>query len=61
MLSRSGDSKSRLGRILVNMGAISENTLLQFLGQQYGAPTVDMASIEMDRQVAKIVPGDLAK
>lgn len=56
-----GQNKSRLGRILVNMGAISENTLLQFLGQQYGVPTVDMSSVAMDRHVAKIVPGDLAK
>ncbi|MFB3071042.1 MAG: hypothetical protein ACE1ZK_03145, partial [Nitrospirales bacterium] len=34
------DTKARLGAILVEQGAISEHTLLTFLGQQYGLPVL---------------------
>lgn len=34
------DTKAQLGTILVEQGAISEHTLLTFLGQQYGLPVL---------------------
>jgi type IV pilus assembly protein PilB len=54
-------SGGRLGYNLVNLGYIKENDLTTFLSKQYGIPTVDMTSQEIDHEVCKLIPEDVAK
>ncbi len=52
---------SRLGSILVQMGVISEATLLEFLSQQYGVPPIDLSSCKIEPEVLNLVPLELAQ
>ena len=54
-------SGSRLGSILVEMGAISETTLLEFLSQQYGVPTVELSGSQVEEDVLNLVPFEVAQ
>jgi len=54
-------SGSRLGSILVEMGAVSEATLLQFLSQQYGVSTIFLWTCQVDRDLLALIPVDMAK
>ncbi len=51
----------RLGSLLVKMGAIKEDKLLQFLSQQYGVPPVDLASCQMEASLNKLIPLEVVK
>ena len=54
-------SGSRLGSILVEMGAVSESTLLQFLSQQYGVSTIDLSTCQVDPELLTLIPVEMAK
>ena len=54
-------SGSRLGSILVEMGAVSETTLLEFLSQQYGVPTVELSGSQVEEEVLNLVPFEVAQ
>ncbi|HEY4486028.1 MAG TPA: type IV-A pilus assembly ATPase PilB [Nitrospiria bacterium] len=49
----------RLGSTLVKLSLIEEEKLLKFLGQQYGIPAVDLAKLQIDPEIPKLVPGDV--
>ena len=51
----------RLGSILVQMGVISETTLLEFLSQQYGVPPIDLSSCRIEPEVLDLIPPALAQ
>ncbi len=51
----------RLGLNLTKLGFISEKDLTAFLSRQYGIPTIDLATQEIDHEVAKLIPEDVAK
>ncbi|TMI77110.1 MAG: type IV-A pilus assembly ATPase PilB [Bacillati bacterium ANGP1] len=57
MQHRSG---GHLGRILVEQGALSEQQLAKVLSIQWGMPYVELASLEIDSDVVKVVPQHLA-
>ncbi|MEX0830432.1 MAG: ATPase, T2SS/T4P/T4SS family [Nitrospirales bacterium] len=46
----------RLGSILVGMGVLSESTLLEFLSQHYGVPTVELATCSFDPSLLALLP-----
>jgi type IV pilus assembly protein PilB len=46
----------RLGSILVRMGVLSESTLLEFLSQHYGVPTVELSTCTIDESLRGLVP-----
>jgi len=46
----------RLGSILVGMGVLSESTLLEFLSQHYGVPTVELATCSLDPGLLALLP-----
>jgi len=54
-------SGGRLGFNLTKLGFIAENDLTAFLSRQYGIPTIDLATQEIDHEVAKLIPEDVAK
>src|SRR5438093_507672 len=57
MQHRSG---GHLGRILVEQGSLSEQQLAKVLSLQWGMPYVELSSLEIDSDVVKVVPQQLA-
>ncbi|MEW6408979.1 MAG: type IV-A pilus assembly ATPase PilB [Nitrospirota bacterium] len=51
----------RLGSNLIKLGFIDEEKLANFLGKQYGIPSVNLAQYEIDPSVVKLVPFDVAQ
>lgn len=54
-------SGSRLGSILVEMGAVTESTLLQFLSQQYGVATIDLSTCQVEADLLRLIPLEMAQ
>jgi type IV pilus assembly protein PilB len=54
-------SGGRLGYNLTKLGYISEKDLTVFLSKQYGIPTVDLGSEELDSDTVKLIPEDVAQ
>lgn len=60
-ISEQRQGGGRIGYNLTKLGYISEQDLTSFLSKQYGIPTVDMSSMEIDPEVVKLIPEDVAK
>ncbi|HEY3248924.1 MAG TPA: type II secretion system ATPase GspE [bacterium] len=54
-------SGGHLGSLLVEMGAVTEQQLARVLSIQWGLSVVDLASLEIDPDVVKVVPQHLAQ
>lgn len=50
----------RLGSHLTGMGYIGDDELTQFLSKQYGVPAVNLADFEIDTEVIRLIPQDVA-
>jgi len=50
----------RLGSILIRDSLITEADLTAFLSKQYGVPTINLADYDVDAQVIKIIPAEIA-
>jgi type IV pilus assembly protein PilB len=48
----------RLGSNLVKLGFIDEDELVSFLSRQYGIPAVNLADLEIDPNLCKLIPND---
>jgi type IV pilus assembly protein PilB len=51
----------RLGYSLTKMGIIGENELTTFLSKQYGVPSINLSEFEVDPEVIKLIPVEVAK
>jgi type IV pilus assembly protein PilB len=51
----------RLGSIFVRMGVLTEPTLLEFLSQHYGVPTVELSTCSIDVQLRELFPLELVQ
>lgn len=51
----------KLGRQLVALGFVDENTLLNFLSKQLNYPFVDLAHFRFEREVVQILPEAIAR
>ncbi|MFQ5480769.1 MAG: type IV-A pilus assembly ATPase PilB [Thermodesulfobacteriota bacterium] len=51
----------RLGFNLTKLGFVTDADLTQFLSKQYGIPTVDLMEEEVDADVIKLVPEEVAR
>ncbi|HTD48639.1 MAG TPA: tetratricopeptide repeat protein, partial [bacterium] len=54
-------SNARMGRILVEMDAISEQQLSQALAEQWRLRYIDLADTVVDSEVARLIPSYLAR
>ncbi len=54
-------SGGRLGFNLTKLGFIAEKDLTAFLSRQYGIPTIDLSSQEIDHEIVKLIPEDVAQ
>ena len=49
-------SGTRLGSQLVKLGHITEEQLVDFLGKQYGMPSIILREVNPDPEVIKLIP-----
>src|SRR3970040_947493 len=54
-------STEKLGSILVRLGLIQEDQLIGFLSRQYGIPSITLSQLDIDPDVVKLVPAQIAK
>ena len=52
---------ARIGSLLVKSGAIAEGDLTQFLSKQYGVPAISLKDFDVDNEVIKLVPKNIAE
>jgi type IV pilus assembly protein PilB len=51
----------KLGSILLRLNLLSEEQLIGFLSQQYGIPSITLSQLDIDPEVSRLIPGQLAK
>lgn len=54
-------SGGRLGQVLVSLGFIDEETIINFLARQLNFPIADMSEKQVKEEAVKLVPYELAK
>ncbi len=50
----------RIGYHLIKTGAIEESKLTEFLSKQYGVPAINLKDFDIDPEIIKLVPKDVA-
>jgi type IV pilus assembly protein PilB len=60
-LAAQREQRDKLGAILVRLGLLREETLLEFLGRQYNVPSIELRQLDIDPDVLRLVPGPLAE
>ena len=55
------DEGGKLGEALVRVKAVTETQITETLSQQFGVPSIDLDSFEIDANVIKIVPAEVAR
>ena len=51
----------KLGYNLVKLGFVSEDDITQLLSEQYGVPSINLRHFEIDEQVCKLIPAEVAQ
>jgi len=59
-LEESRSAGNRLGHALVKLGFVSEEVLTRALARQYRVPAVDLARVQVEPRILKLVPGEVA-
>jgi type IV pilus assembly protein PilB len=54
-------SGARIGTALIKTGAIEESKLTDFLSKQYGVPAINLKDFDIDLEIIKLVPKDVAE
>ena len=52
---------TRIGTALIKTGAIEESKLTDFLSKQYGVPAINLKDFDIDPEIIKLVPKDVAE
>ncbi|MCH9649095.1 MAG: type IV-A pilus assembly ATPase PilB [Deltaproteobacteria bacterium] len=60
-LQHQKEKGGRLGAALVSLSFVTEAELLDFLAEHFGVPAVDLTNMEIDENVIKIIPPDIAR
>jgi len=60
-LAQQSKSGGRLGSNLVKLGFLTEEDITSFLSKQYGVPSINLAHFEIDQNVIKLVPAEIAQ
>lgn len=51
----------KLGRVLADLGLLTENSLLEFLSRHLQVPFIDLKQVRIDREAVKLLPEPLAR
>ena len=60
-LAEQKGTREKLGSVLVRMNFLTEDKLLSFLSRQYSVPSVALSHLDIDPEVLKLVPSQLAE
>jgi type IV pilus assembly protein PilB len=60
-LQQQETSGGRIGSNLVKLGFISEDDITSFLSRQYGVPSINLSHFEIDANVIKLIPSEIAQ
>jgi type IV pilus assembly protein PilB len=60
-LSEQKGSNEKLGTILVRLQFIHEDQLIGFLSRQYGIPSITLSQLDIDPDVVRLVPAQIAR
>jgi type IV pilus assembly protein PilB len=60
-LQQQETSGGRIGSNLVKLGFISEDDITSFLSRQYGVPSINLSHFEIDHNVIKLIPSEIAQ
>jgi type IV pilus assembly protein PilB len=60
-LAAQQDQGGRLGTHLVKLGFIEDEELVEFLSQRYGVPAINLAEVEVDETILKVIPPDVCR
>src|SRR4051812_48416708 len=52
---------TRIGTALIKTGAIEESKLTDFLSKQYGVPAINLKEFDIDPEIIKLVPKEVAE
>lgn len=52
---------TRIGTALIKVGAIEESKLTDFLSKQYGVPAINLKEFDIEPDIIKLVPKDVAE
>src|SRR5262244_1572218 len=52
---------TRIGAALIKTGAIEESKLTDFLSNQYGVPSINLKDFDIDVEIIKLVPREVAE
>jgi type IV pilus assembly protein PilB len=60
-LNEQKGTSEKLGSLLVRMNLLTEEQLIAFLSRQYGIPSITLSQLDIDPEVLRLVPSQLAK
>lgn len=60
-LKMQNERGGKLGEALVGLGLITDQDITEVLSQQFGVPAIDLEHFEVDENVVKIIPADVAR
>ena len=60
-LTEQKGTNEKLGSILIRHSVITEDQLVAFLSKQYGIPSITLSQLDIDADVLKLVPAQIAK
>ena len=60
-LAEQKGTSEKLGSILVRLNLLSEEQLIGFLSRQYGIPSITLSQLDIDPEVLRLLPAQLAK
>ncbi len=60
-LEEQKQSGGRVGEHLLRMGYVSEEDILDCFSQQFGVPSINLASFDIDEAVIRLIPADVAR
>src|SRR3989449_4519712 len=60
-LAEQKGTREKLGSVLVRLNLVDEDQLIGFLSRQYGVPSVTVSRLDIDPEVLKLVPSQIAR
>jgi len=60
-LKEQQNTSGRLGSILVKLGYITEDEIVQFLSKQFNVPAVNLSEYKIDDNILKLIPAHIAQ
>ena len=60
-LTEQKGTSEKLGSILVRLDLLTEEQLIGFLSRQYGIPSITLSQLDIDPEVLRLVPAQIAK